>query len=99
VDFSAVVLAAAAAAASKAFLEASSLASRDDMRALAADKASAAQQGKRKSNKETEKSTRNRQNVGKKITLRSPSSFQIFDTFSAQRDELPHQDLSRKRRE
>jgi Spy/CpxP family protein refolding chaperone len=94
-DFSAVVL--AAAAASKAFLEASSLASRDDMRALAADKASAAQEGKRKSNKETEKGTRDRQNTGKKVTLRSSSSFQIFDTFSAQRDELTHQDLPRKR--
>jgi hypothetical protein len=58
VDFSVVVL--AAAAASKAFLEASSSASRDDMRALAADKASAAQIGKRKSNKETEKGTRDR---------------------------------------
>jgi Spy/CpxP family protein refolding chaperone len=69
------------------------------MRALAADKASAAQEGKRKSNKQTEKGTRDRQNTGKKITLRSSSSFQIFDTFSAQRDKLPHQDLSRKRRE
>jgi hypothetical protein len=46
VDFSAVVL--AAAAASKAFLEALSLASRDDIRALAADKASAAQRGEKK---------------------------------------------------
>jgi hypothetical protein len=46
VDFSAVVL--AAAAASKAFLEALSSASRDDMRALAADKASEAQRGEKK---------------------------------------------------
>jgi hypothetical protein len=46
VDFSAVVL--AAVAASKAFLEALSLASRDDMRAFAADKASAAQRGEKK---------------------------------------------------
>jgi hypothetical protein len=46
VDFSAVIL--AAAAASKAFLEALSLASRDDMRALAADKASAVQRGEKK---------------------------------------------------
>jgi hypothetical protein len=37
----------AAAVASKAFLEALSLASRDDMRALAADKASVAQKGKK----------------------------------------------------
>jgi hypothetical protein len=45
-DFSAVVL--AAAAASKACLEALSSASRDDMRALAADKAFAAQRGETK---------------------------------------------------
>jgi hypothetical protein len=70
VDFSEVVL--AVAAASKAFLEASCSASRDDMRALAADKASAAQEGKSKSSKETEKSTQDRQNIGKKVTLKSP---------------------------
>jgi hypothetical protein len=46
VDFSVVVL--AAAAASKAFLEALSSASRDDMRALAANKASVAQRGEKK---------------------------------------------------
>jgi hypothetical protein len=46
VDFSAAVL--AAVAASKAFLEALSSASRDDMRALVADKASAAQRGEKK---------------------------------------------------
>jgi hypothetical protein len=46
VDFLAVVL--AAAAASKAFLEASSSAFRDDMRAFAADKASVAQKGEEK---------------------------------------------------
>jgi hypothetical protein len=46
VDFSAAVF--AAVAASKAFLEALSSASRDDMRALAADKASAAQRGEKK---------------------------------------------------
>jgi hypothetical protein len=49
VDFSAVVL--AAAATSQAFLEASSSASRDDMRALAVNKASAAQEGERKLDK------------------------------------------------
>jgi hypothetical protein len=49
VDFSAVVL--AAAAASNAFLEASSSASRDDMRALAADKASATQEEESKLDK------------------------------------------------
>jgi hypothetical protein len=97
VDFSAVVL--AAAVASKAFLEALSSASRDDMRALAADKALQHKEGKRKSNKETEKGTRDKQSTGKKITLRSSSSFQIFDTFGAQSDKLIYQDLSRKTRE
>jgi hypothetical protein len=42
----------AAAATSQAFLEASSSASRDDMRALAVGKASAAQKGERKLNRE-----------------------------------------------
>jgi hypothetical protein len=46
VDFSATVL--AVVAASKAFLEALNSASRDDMQALAADKASAAQKGEKK---------------------------------------------------
>jgi hypothetical protein len=56
VDFSAVVL--AAVAASKAFLEASSSASSDEMRALAAAKAYEIQKkGKRKSNKEAKKGT------------------------------------------
>jgi hypothetical protein len=49
VDFSAVVL--VAEAASKAFLEALSSASRDDMQAIAIDKASAAQEGERKLDK------------------------------------------------
>jgi hypothetical protein len=49
VDFSAVVL--AAVAASQAFLEASSSASRDEMRALAAAKSSAAQEEERKLDK------------------------------------------------
>jgi hypothetical protein len=53
VDFSAVVL--VAAATSQAFLEASSLASRDNMRALATDKASAAQEGERKLDKEPQR--------------------------------------------
>jgi hypothetical protein len=34
--------------------------------------------------------TGRRHNIGKKITLRSSSSFQKFDTFSAQRDEFLH---------
>jgi hypothetical protein len=48
-DFSAVVF--AAVEASQAFLEASSSASRDEMRALAAAKSSAAQEGERQLNK------------------------------------------------
>jgi hypothetical protein len=88
VDFSALSL--AAVVTSKAFLEASSSASRDEMRALAAAKASAIQTGKGKSNKAAKKGTQDKQNIGKKITLGSPSSFQILDTFSAQSDELLH---------
>jgi hypothetical protein len=49
VDFSAVVF--AVVAASQAFLEALSSASRDEMRALAAAKSSAAQEEERKLNK------------------------------------------------
>jgi hypothetical protein len=51
VDFSAVVL--AAVEASQAFLEASSSASKDDMRALGAAKSSAAQEEERKLDKRT----------------------------------------------
>jgi hypothetical protein len=94
VDFSALAL--AAVAASKAFLEALSLASSDKMRALAVAKASAIQIGKRKSNKIAKKGPEDKQHIGKKITLGSHSSFQILNTFSAQSDKLLHQDLSRK---
>jgi hypothetical protein len=66
------------------------------MRALAASKASVVQKGRRKSNKEAGKGTRDKQNLGKKITLKSPSSFQILDTFSAQSDKFLYKDLSRK---
>jgi hypothetical protein len=94
VDFSALALAAVAAA--KAFLEASSSASSDEMRALAVAKASTIQTGKGKSNKKEKKGSKDKQDIGKKITLGSHSSFQILDTFSAQSDKLLHQDLSRK---
>jgi hypothetical protein len=94
VDFSALAL--AAVAASKAFLEAASLVSSDEMRALAVAKASTIQTGKGKSDKTAEKGSENKQNIGKEITLRSHSSFQILDTFSVQSDKLLHQDLSRK---
>jgi hypothetical protein len=43
--------------------------------------------------------TGRRHNIGKKITLRSSSNFQKFDTFSAQRDEFLHQNLSKGRHE
>jgi hypothetical protein len=82
VDFSALAL--AVVAASKAFLEASSSASSDEMRALAVTKASTIQTGKEKSNKTAKKGSEDKQNIGKKITLGSHSSFQILDTFSAQ---------------
>jgi hypothetical protein len=92
----------AAVAASQAFREASSSASRDAMRALAVAKASVTlKKGKKnrikKQGKIHEKGER--RNTDKKITLRSSSSLQKFDTFSAQRDELLHQDLSRGKRE
>jgi hypothetical protein len=94
VDFSALTL--AVVAASKAFLEASSSASSEEIRALVVAKTSAIQTGKRKSNKTAKKGSEDKQNIGKKITLGSNSSFQILDTFSAQSDKLLHQDLSRK---
>jgi hypothetical protein len=86
----------AAVALSKAFLEALSSASRDEMRVFAVAKASAIQTGKRKSNKIANKGSEDKQSIRKKITLGSHSSFQILDTFSAQSDKLLHQDLSRK---
>jgi hypothetical protein len=68
------------------------------MRALAASKVSVVhKKGRRKSNKEAEKGTRDKQNIGETITLRSPSSFQILDTFSAQSDKFLYQDLSKKK--
>jgi hypothetical protein len=53
--------------------------------------------GKRKSNKEAKQGTQDKQNIGKKITLGSPSSFQILDTFSTQSDKFLHQDLRQKK--
>jgi ribosomal protein L5 len=82
VAFSPVAL--AAVATSQAFLEALSSASRDEMRALVVAKASAVQQKrKEKSSKEAKKGIQDKQSIGKKITLRGPSSFQILDTFIA----------------
>jgi hypothetical protein len=95
VDFSALTL--AVVAASKAFLEASSSASSDEMRALAIAKASAVQQKRKgKSSKEAKKGIQDKQSIGNKITLGGPSSLQVLDTFIAQGDKLLHQVLSRK---
>jgi hypothetical protein len=89
VDFSALTL--AVVAASKAFLEASSSASNDEMRALAVAKASAVQQKrKEKSSKEAKKGIQDKQSIGKKITLGGPSSLQVLDTFITQGDKLLH---------
>jgi hypothetical protein len=82
VAFSALAL--VVVATSQAFLEASSSASRDEMRALAVAKASTVQQKrKEKSSKEAKKGIQDKQSIGKKITLGGPSSFQILDTFIA----------------
>jgi hypothetical protein len=95
VAFSAVAL--AAVATSQAFLETSSSASRDEMRALAVAKASAVQQKrKEKLSKEAKKGIHDKQSIGKKITLGGPSRLQVLDTFIAQGDKLLHQVLSRK---
>jgi hypothetical protein len=68
-------MALAAVATSQAFLEASSSASRDEMRELAIAKASAGQQKrKEKSSKEAKKGIQDKQSIGKKITLGVPSS-------------------------
>jgi hypothetical protein len=52
--------------------------------------------GKRKSSRESGEKiseTGRRHNAVKELTLGSSSSFQELDTFSAQRDELLHQNL------
>jgi hypothetical protein len=93
-DFSAVVL--AAAATSQAFWEASSSAARDAMQALAIAKASAAWQREKESQVENQKKiseTCRRNNTVKKLTLGSSNSFQELNAFSAQSNELLHQNL------
>jgi hypothetical protein len=96
VDFSALTL--AAVAASKAFLEALSSASKDEIRALAVAKASVIRKrGKSEYDKEAYKGTQDKQSTDKKITLGSPSSFQVFGTLSAQGDEFLHQYLSKQK--
>jgi hypothetical protein len=70
VDFSALTL--AAVAASKAFLEASSSASSDEMRTLAVARASAVhQRGKKVKQRSKERHTR-QANIGKEIYLQRP---------------------------
>jgi hypothetical protein len=97
VDFSALTL--AAVAASKAFLEALSSASKDEIRVLAVAKASVVRKKKGESEYDTEasKGTQNKQSTAKKNTLGSPRSFQVFGTLSAQGDEFLHQCLSRQK--
>jgi hypothetical protein len=43
--------------------------------------------------------TARRHNIAKKLTPRSSSRFQELDTFSAQKDEFLHQNLSKGRHE
>jgi hypothetical protein len=96
VDFSALTLAAVAAL--KDFLEASSSASSDEMRALAVARASAVHQRGKKSQGKKSKERHTRQaNIGKEITFGGLSSFQVLDTFVAQGDKFLHQVLSRKK--
>jgi hypothetical protein len=92
VDFSALTL--AAVAASKAFLEALSSASSDEMRALAVARASAVHQGgTKKSGKEAKKGIHDTQIKEKKFTFRGLSSLRVLDAFIAQGEEFPHQVL------
>jgi hypothetical protein len=82
VDFLALTL--AVVAASKAFWEASSSTSSDEMRALAVARASAVQKGgKEKSSKKAKKGIPDKQIQEKKFTLGGLSSLQILDTFIA----------------
>jgi hypothetical protein len=99
-DFSAAAL--AAVATSQAFWEASSSASRDAIQALVIDKASAAGKREKESRIKNQRKTNKigrRHNLAKTLTLRSSSSFQELDTFSTQRDEFLHQNLSKGRHE
>jgi hypothetical protein len=60
------------------------------MRALAIAKASAAWQREKESQVENQEKI---SETGTRLTLGSSSSFQELDAFSAQRDELLHQNL------
>jgi hypothetical protein len=94
-DFSALTL--AAVAASKAFLEASSSASSDEMRALAIARASVVhQRGKKSQAKKQRKVYKTIKYRKNKFTLGGLSTFQILDTFIAQGDKFLHQVLSKK---
>jgi hypothetical protein len=95
VDFSALTL--AAVEASKAFLEALSSASSDEMRALAVARASIVhQRGKENSSEKAKTGVQDKQLSEKKFTFGGLSSLQVLDTFIAQGDKFLHQVLSRK---
>jgi hypothetical protein len=93
-DFSAFTL--AAVATSKAFREALSSASSDAMRALADAKASTAQQGREKSNKQQREEYKTSKDRTKESTFGSFRNLQILSTLSTQGDEFFHQCLARE---
>jgi hypothetical protein len=94
-DFSALTL--AAVAASKAILEASSSASNDEIRALAAFRAPEFNKEERKSQVKKQRQACKDKNILKmRFTFKGLSNFQVLDTFIAQVDKSLHQVLSRK---
>jgi hypothetical protein len=94
-DFSALTL--AAVAASKAILEALSLASSNEMRALAAFRAPEFNKEERKSQaKKQSQACKDKQVLKTTFTFRGLSNFQVLDTFIAQVDKSLHQILSKK---
>jgi hypothetical protein len=94
-DFSTLTL--AAVAASKAVLEASSSASSDEMRALAAFRAPEFNKEERKSQvKKQRHACKDKKVLKTRFTFRGLSNFLVLDTFIAQVDKYLHQVLSRK---
>jgi hypothetical protein len=95
VDFLALTL--AAVAASKAVLEASSSASSDETRALAAFRAPEFNKEERKSQaKKQRQACEDKQVLKTRFTFRGLNNFQVLDAFIVQVDESLHQVLSRK---
>jgi hypothetical protein len=93
--FSALTL--AAVATSKAVLEASSSASSDEMRALAAFRAPEFNKEERKSQaKKQSQACKDKQVLKMRFTFRGLCNFMVLDTFIAQVDKSLHQVLSRK---